>query len=84
MDSILDDVRTILARLLRIDPALIGPTCNVRNLPNVDSLAILESVVAIEDHFGIEIPDAIVLKLERVSDIAEAVRELSGPKAHAV
>ena len=77
MDSILDDVRTILARLLRIDPALIGPTCNVRNLPNVDSLAILESVVAIEDHFGIEIPDEDTEQIKTVKDAIEYI------KAHA-
>jgi acyl carrier protein len=84
MDPILDDVRSILARLLRIDPETIRPSSNVRNLPNVDSLAILETVVAIEDHFGIELPDAVVLKVECVGDIVAAVRELQYREAHAV
>jgi acyl carrier protein len=83
MDSVLDDVRAILARLLAVDPDLIRPSTNVRELPNVDSLAILETVLAIEDHFQIEIPDALVLKLDRVVDIAEAVRHLQPPQAHA-
>jgi acyl carrier protein len=76
MDQILVDVRSILARVLRIDASEVQAQSDVQALPNVDSAAILEAIVAIEDHFGIEFPDAAVPKIQRVSDIADVVQRL--------
>ncbi len=76
MDSTLEHVRTILGRVLGVQPSAITAESDVQTLPNFDSAAILEAIVAIEDHFGIEFPDAVVTKIHRVSDIADVVHRL--------
>jgi acyl carrier protein len=73
MTPILKDIQSILACVLQIHPSRITADSFVRELPNMDSAAVLETVVAVEDHFGIELPDVVVLRLDRVSEIAEAV-----------
>jgi len=75
MQSPLREVQHILATMLEVDAASIEPDSIVRDLPNVDSARVLEGVVQIEDHFGVELPESIVLGLARVVDIADAVTE---------
>ena len=76
MTQTIDDIRHLLATLLRVDADVIGPDSLLRELPNMDSAAVLEAVVLIEDHFRIEFSDSVVLRLERVQDLAEAVDDL--------
>jgi len=59
--SSLEDVKTLLVETLGIeDRANMIPssTALFGNLPELDSLAVLELVTAIEDHFGIVVDDS--------------------------
>lgn len=79
--QVVDEVCEILASVLRVPPGTVRPTSIVRALPNADSVAIIEAVIAIEDHFGIEFPDALVFRIERVLDVAAAVQDSREPDA---
>ena len=48
----------------------------VTNTTFFGSGVIIEAVVSIEDHFGIEFPDLLAFRIERVLDLATAVQEL--------
>jgi acyl carrier protein len=57
----LDDVKSLLVETLGIEDrsnAISSSTALFGNLPELDSLAVLELVTAIEDHFGIVIDDS--------------------------
>ena len=60
-NSTLDDVTTVLVQTLGIEDrreSLDGSTELLGGIPELDSLAILELVTALEDHFDIVIDDA--------------------------
>ncbi len=41
----------------------------------IDSLGVMESVAAIEDKFGLNIPDDALRQVETVADVARAIEE---------
>ena len=59
--SSLDDVKSLLVDTLGIEDranTITSSTALFGNLPELDSLAVLELVTAIEDHFGIVVDDS--------------------------
>ena len=55
-DELLGDIRTILASTAGIDPADVTPEKSFDEL-GIDSMTMLEAVVALEDRVGVLIPD---------------------------
>jgi acyl carrier protein len=56
----LDDVRSVLAATLGIEDRidiLVPATPLIGSLPELDSMAVVELVVALEQHFGLDISD---------------------------
>jgi NADH dehydrogenase (ubiquinone) 1 alpha/beta subcomplex 1, acyl-carrier protein len=58
----------------QVDPAKVSPTTKFQDDLGLDSLDIVEVVMAIEDEFAIEIPDQ---EADKISSIAEAVDYIS-------
>jgi acyl carrier protein len=59
--SSLDDVKSLLVETLGIEDranTITSSTALFGNLPELDSLAVLELVTGIEDHFGIVVDDS--------------------------
>lgn len=76
--SSLDDVKSLLVETLGIEDranAITSSTALFGNLPELDSLAVLELVTAIEDHFGIVVDDSEFTgdTFETVGTLAEFV-----------
>jgi acyl carrier protein len=58
--SSLDDVKSLLVETLGLEDradTISSSTALFGNLPELDSLAVLELVTAIEDHFGVVVDD---------------------------
>ena len=55
-DDVLGDVATTLAALAGIDPSQATPERSFTDL-GIDSMTMLEIIVALEDRFGLLIPD---------------------------
>ncbi|MGO4477819.1 acyl carrier protein [Massilia sp. 2TAF26] len=55
----LDEVKTILTDVLGLDPAtpLSADTPLLGSLPELDSMAVVSLIGALEDHFGIAVDD---------------------------
>ena len=55
--SSLSELQTLIHEKYGIDPATLDPHASMREKAGFDSLALVEFVFAIEDHFGINLPD---------------------------
>jgi acyl carrier protein len=69
-------VSATLAGVLRIAPGEIDVNRPIRELPNADSAALLESIVALEEHFDVIFPDELLFRLETAADIARVIEAL--------
>jgi acyl carrier protein len=63
-----------LGNHIGLDPSSISPTDRLTNLM-VDSLDIVEIVMAFEDEFGIDAPDDDIQRIETVQDLIDQVRK---------
>ena len=72
----LSTIQKMIASQLGIsDPASINSETNLLDDLNADSLDAVEIIMAIEDEFGIEIPDDLAESLKTVGQIVEYVED---------
>ena len=71
----LETIKDILARQLRIDENDIDEDTLLREDLGVDSLDVVEMLVAIEDECGVMVPDDEIANLRTVGDVAKYVEE---------
>lgn len=64
-----------------IDPATLDPQASMRE-KGVDSLALVEFIFAVEDEFGISVPDEYAT-LDTLAQLAEIVDKLVAAKQQA-
>ncbi|SHH56997.1 acyl carrier protein [Anaerosphaera aminiphila DSM 21120] len=70
---ILDDVKELVAENLGCEIEDLTENTNLIDDLNADSLDIVELTMAIEDKFGVQIPDEDLEKVRTVSDIVKYV-----------
>ena len=68
-----DKVVEIIARQLQIDTDMIDEHTKIMEALGADSLDVVEMLMAMEDSFGITVPDEDIEELVTVSDIVEYV-----------
>ena len=75
MDDMQSRVIKSIAKEVRLDPKLLTPTANFDEL-GIDSLDMVNIVFALEDEFGLQIPDEFNLSdLEDIAGIHRAVAQ---------
>jgi acyl carrier protein len=74
-DEILDDVRTVLSSAAGVDPGDVEPGKSFTADLGVDSMTMLDAIVALEDRFGVLIPDD---EWPRFSTVGDLVAHLHG------
>jgi acyl carrier protein len=73
-----DKVKEIIAKELEVDPkAITGEAKFVEDL-GADSLDIVELVMALEEEFGLEIPDEDADKMKTVGDAMNYLKQHAG------
>lgn len=70
-----DKIRTIIMDQLSVDEALVTMDTNMMKDLEADSLDAVEIIMAIEEEFGIEIPDEEAEKFQLVGDLVRYVEE---------
>ena len=79
--SLQDKVRSIIAEQLGVKPEQVTPQASFIDDLGADSLDTVELVMALEEEFGIEIPDEEAEKLVTVGDAMKYIEEKAGQKA---
>jgi acyl carrier protein len=74
-DPILDKITGIIAEQLDVDSSEVSPEKSFTDDLGADSLAIVELVLALEEEFGIKIPDDKVDSIKTVGDAVEFIRQ---------
>lgn len=72
-ETMYDKVVEIIARQLQIDTDMIDEHTKIMEDLGADSLDVVEMLMAMEDSFGITVPDEDIEELVTVSDIVEYV-----------
>ncbi|MBE6731856.1 MAG: acyl carrier protein [Ruminococcaceae bacterium] len=71
---VFDDLREIIAEDVRVDPDEITMATDLIDDLDMDSLELVEIMMAIEEHFGIEeVPEEELENLRTVGDIVEYI-----------
>ena len=72
-----EEVKTILARQLRIAPERVTLDAQIKKDLGADSVDILQLLMRLEDDYGIVIPDQELAKFETVNDVVTFLNNLS-------
>ena len=71
-----EEVKTILARQLRIAPERVTMDAQIKKDLGADSVDILQLLMRLEDDYGIVIPDQELAKFETVGDVVNFLDSL--------
>ncbi|MDD5927142.1 MAG: acyl carrier protein [Firmicutes bacterium] len=72
---IFDKIKDIIIDQLQVEEADISMNTNLMKDLSADSLDAVEIIMAIEDEYGIEIPDEDAEKMQTVGDLVRYVEE---------
>lgn len=73
--SKLEEVKSIIAENLKVDVSVLSEDTAIGDLPEWDSLHHLQIVAAIEQKYGFQFEPDVLMDLEDVSDIVNAVEK---------
>ena len=71
-----EEVKTILARQLRVAPERVTMDAQIKRDLGADSVDILQLLMRLEDDYGIRIPDQELAKFETVGDVVNFLDSL--------
>ena len=80
MEPVADRVKKIIVEQLGVEEDLVNPDASFVDDLGADSLDTVELVMALEEEFGIEIPDEDAEKITRVREATEYIEKHSGKK----
>mmetsp|Transcript_12710 Transcript_12710/g.27542 ORF Transcript_12710/g.27542 Transcript_12710/m.27542 type:complete len:129 (+) Transcript_12710:78-464(+) len=78
-DKVVERVIYVAKHFEKVDPAKVSPSATFEKDLGLDSLDVVELVMALEEEFGVEIPDAEADKIASVSDAVNYI--MSNPLA---
>ena len=74
---VFDKVRDIIVDQLSVDESMVAMDTNLMKDLEADSLDAVEIIMAIEEEYGIEIPDDAISSIVTVGDAVEKLEEAS-------
>lgn len=74
-EQIFEKVKTIIVEQLGVEEDTVKPESEFLDDLGADSLDIVEFIMALEEEYGLEIPDEDVEKIVTVNDIVEYISE---------
>ena len=80
MAAVADKVKSIIVEQLGVDAEEVKAEAHFVDDLGADSLDVVELVMALEEEFGIEIPDEDAEKITRVREATEYIEKHSGKK----
>jgi len=80
--SVEDQIKEIIVKIVHCDEEVLTPESTWEDM-KADSLDLVQALIAIEDTFGIEIPDEDAQKFENFGDFVKYVEAKLGEKTSA-
>ena len=80
-EETLAGITDVLGAVASVDPSDVAPEKSLAEL-GLDSLAVLEVVVAAEDRFGVLIPDDAWARFTTVGDVVRHLDQDAAPSLH--
>lgn len=77
-DRMLEDVKAIAGEQVGIAVENIRESSDLENDLGFDSLDRVETLMEVEEHFGIDVPDAVADDVRTIRDIVDGVMRLLG------
>jgi acyl carrier protein len=74
-----EQIREIIARIVHVDKGIITRKATFKDI-KADSLDIVQALVAVEEAFGIEIPDEDAKKFQNFGDFVSYVESRAAQK----
>ena len=74
--AVFEDVRDVVVEQLSVSPDQVKLDSKIIEDLGADSLDVVELVMALEEKFGIEIPDSESEKLVSIKDVVEYIENL--------
>ena len=74
-EDIFEKVKTIVVESLEVDPKAVILEANFANDLGADSMDTVELVMALEEAFGIEIPDEVAEQIDTVGKAVDYIAE---------
>ena len=73
--SVFEEVKEVLVEQLGVKPDEVKPEASLVNDLGVDSLDAVELTLALEEEFGIEIPDADAETMATINDVVKYIEK---------
>lgn len=70
-----EQLRQIISEQLGVDESQVVPSASFEEDLNADSLDLVELIMSLEEHFGLEIPEEEAEKIRTVGDAMDYIRE---------
>lgn len=71
---ILERLKEIVSEQLEIDAETITAETRLNEDLNADSLDVVEMLMALEDEFGVDIPDEEIEKMKTIGDVVDFIQ----------
>ena len=79
MEAVIQRVSSIIGEQLGVEQSDLVPEASLLDDLGADSLDVVELVMALEEEFSIEVPDADVENIRTIQDIVQYVEAKDGP-----
>ncbi len=73
--ALFEDIQAVIAEQLNVDATQVTPEAEFVKDLGADSLDVVELIMALEEKFGIEIPDEQAEKIVNVGDVVEYIED---------
>ncbi|WP_459886390.1 acyl carrier protein [Caminibacter profundus] len=70
-----DQVKEVIVEQLNVSPEEVKPEANFVEDLGADSLDVVEMIMALEERFGIEIPDSEAENIKTVQDVVDYIEK---------
>ncbi|WP_120992578.1 acyl carrier protein [Helicobacter pylori] len=73
--ALFEDIQAVITEQLNVDVAQVTPEAEFVKDLGADSLDVVELIMALEEKFGIEIPDEQAEKIVNVGDVVKYIED---------
>jgi len=75
--TIEQQILDLLIKQLQKKPEDVKPNLRIKEDLNADSLDVVEILMEIEDRYGVQVPDEVIMSIKTVKDLTDVVAKMA-------